>query len=188
LSERSAQDDDGPALPPAAFDSDPEAAAPPHAPAPADGGTGGTGATGDVPPGFVPTRMGGEFVRTNGPLYLRTVDGRAQLGFRVERRHTNPAGTCHGGMLASFCDMLLPVCAHQQAEVVARRFLPTVGLQVDFLAPTPLGAWVQGEGEVLRTTATLVFVQGLVTADGVPVARTSGIFKIGPVFDRSARG
>jgi acyl-coenzyme A thioesterase PaaI-like protein len=43
---------------------------------------------------------------------------------------------------------------------------------------------VQGEAEVLRTTASLVFVQGLVHADGTPVARASGLFKVGPVFQR----
>jgi uncharacterized protein (TIGR00369 family) len=137
-----------------------------------------------VPAGFAAMRMGGDFIRANGPLYLRTADGRAQLGFRVERRHTNPAGICHGGMMASFCDMLLPVCAHHQVDAVAKRFLPTISLQIDFLAPTPLGAWVQGEAEVLRTTASLVFVQGLVHADGTPVARASGLFKGGPVFQR----
>jgi len=135
-----------------------------------------------VPEGFRPLPMGGDFIHVNGPLYLRREGGRAQLGFRVEPRHTNPAGICHGGMMASFCDMLLPVCAHQQASALAQRFLPTVSLQVDYLAPSPLGAWVQGEAEVLRSTATLVFVQGLVSADGQPVARASGIFKIGPVF------
>jgi hypothetical protein len=35
---------------------------------------------------------------------------------------------------------------------------------------------------VLRTTRTMVFAQGLVTADGVPVARASGIMKIGQPF------
>jgi uncharacterized protein (TIGR00369 family) len=136
-----------------------------------------------VPEGFRPARaLGGEFIRANGPLYVRKHEGRLQLGFRVEPRHTNPAGICHGGMMASFCDMLLPICAHHQSEAVANRFLPTVSLQLDYLAPSPEGAWVQGEAEVLRATRSLVFVQGLVTADGEPVARASGVFKIGPVF------
>lgn len=148
-----------------------------------------------APEGFRPVALGGEYMRVNGPLYLRLLDPapgqaadarRAQLGFRVEPRHTNPAGICHGGMMASFCDMLLPVCAHHQSAALARRFLPTISLQVDYLAPSPLGAWVQGEAEVLRVTATLAFLQGLVTADGTPVARASGIFKIGQVFERPA--
>lgn len=135
-----------------------------------------------VPEGFVPVSMGGEYIAANGPLYLRKLGAIAQLGFRVEPRHTNPAGICHGGMMASFCDMLLPICAHHQSAEVARRFLPTISLQVDYLAPTPLGAWVQGEAQVLRATRSVVFIQGLVTADDTPVARASGVFKIGPVF------
>ena len=46
-----------------------------------------------------------------------------------------------------------------------------------------LGAWVQGEAQVLRVAKTMAFMQGLVTADGVNVARVSGVFKIGPAFD-----
>jgi len=136
----------------------------------------------DIPPGFKPIPVGGEFIAHNGPFYLRHEGGQVQMGFRVERRHTNPMGNCHGGMLATFCDMLLPICTHRLRPEIGRRFLPTINLQIDYLAPAPLGAWVQGEAQVLRVTRSLVFAQGLVTADGVPAQRTSGIFKIGPEF------
>jgi uncharacterized protein (TIGR00369 family) len=138
----------------------------------------------DVPSGFVPLAIGGEFMAVNGPLYVRLVEGRAQLGFRVLPRHTNPMDNCHGGMLASFGDMLLPVCVHRQSAEVGQRFLPTISLQIDYLAPAPLGAWVQGEADVLRVTRTMVFAQGLAQADGTPVMRVSGIFKIGQPFNR----
>ena len=71
---------------------------------------------------------------------------------------------------------------HRKSSEVGQRFLPTVSLQLDYLAPSPLGAWVQGEGQVLRVTRSMVFVQGLVSADGVPAVRCSGVFKIGPPF------
>lgn len=130
------------------------------------------------PEGFERCTPGGEFIAVNGPLFMRMHDGVFQLGFRVEPRHTNPMGICHGGMTASFCDMLLPMAAHRH-PAVGFRFLPTISLQIDYLATVPLGAWVQGEGQVLRTTRSLVFAQGLVQADGTPVARVSGIFKLG---------
>lgn len=138
----------------------------------------------DAPTGFVPLAIGGEFMAVNGPLYVRLVEGRAQLGFRVLPRHTNPMDNCHGGMLASFGDMLLPVCVHRQSAEVGQRFLPTISLQIDYLAPARLGAWVQGEADVLRVTRTMVFAQGLAQADGTPVMRVSGIFKIGQPFNR----
>jgi len=133
-----------------------------------------------IPEGFRARHFGDGFIGVNGPLYARRVDGGLQLGFRVEERHCNPMGICHGGMMATFCDMLLPISAHVLSDTLGRRFLPTINLQVDFLAGTPLGAWVQGEAQLLRATQSLVFMQGLVQADGVSVARVSGIFKIGP--------
>ena len=133
----------------------------------------------DIPEGFRPLPIGGEFIAHNGPFYLRHQGEGVLLGFRVEARHTNPMGICHGGMLASFADMLLPVTIHRRASEAGRRFLPTISLQLDYLAPAPLGAWVQGEAQVLRTTHTMVFAHGLVSADGTPALRVSGIFKLG---------
>jgi uncharacterized protein (TIGR00369 family) len=137
----------------------------------------------EIPDGFKPLAIGGDFMAANGPLYVRLADGRAQLAFRVLQRHTNPLNNCHGGMLASFADMLLPVCIHRQSEI-GQRFLPTISLQIDYLAPAPLGAWVQGEADVLRVTRTMVFAQGVARVDSSPVIRVSGIFKIGQPFNR----
>lgn len=134
----------------------------------------------DIPPGFERIKAGGPFMGVNGPLYLLHQGDVVKLGFRVQKRHVNPMGNLHGGMMASFCDMLIPLSVHRKSAEVGVRFLPTISLQIDYLAPAPLGCWVEGTADVLRATRRLVFVQGLVTADGVPCARTSGVFKIGP--------
>ena len=114
--------------------------------------TGGPGH--DVPPGYRPVDAGGGFIAANGPLYLLHEGKAVKVGFRVEPRHCNPMGVCHGGMLASFCDMLLPLSVHRKSAEVGQRFLPTVSLQLDYLAPVPLGAWVEGECEGLKVTRT----------------------------------
>ena len=133
------------------------------------------------PPGFRAVRVGGNFIAHNGPLFARLVEGRVQLGFRVEPRHVNPLGNCHGGMLATLADMVIP-CAAMYRSDQERRFLPTISLQVDYMGAAPLGAWVQGEGEVLRTTRNMLFGQALVSADGQPALRVSGIFKQGALI------
>jgi uncharacterized protein (TIGR00369 family) len=138
----------------------------------------------DIPPGFRPYPIGGEFIHVNGPFFLRHEGAEVLMGFRVEPRHCNPLQICHGGMLATFADMLLPITVHRKSATLNRRFLPTINLQIDYLAPAPLGAWVQGEGQVLRETRSIVFVQGMATADGVPCMRVSGIFKIGAEVPR----
>src|SRR5947209_8716425 len=135
-----------------------------------------------APSGFKPLQLAGDFISANGPLWFYHHCEDERLGFRVEKRHTNPMGICHGGMLASFCDMLLPISIHRKSREVGLRFLPTINLQLDYLAPAPLGAWVEGSAEVLRVTRALVFAQGLASADGTPCTRVSGIFKIGPPF------
>jgi uncharacterized protein (TIGR00369 family) len=135
-------------------------------------------ATPNIPEGFHPVKVGGLFIFHNGPLYGKWTGHRLQLGFRVEERHTNPLKICHGGMLATFADMLIP-CASMYQNDMERRFLPTISLQIDYMGAAPLGAWIQGEADVLRTTRNMLFGQGLVTADGEPALRVSGIFKMG---------
>lgn len=140
-----------------------------------------------IPPGFVAlTESGGPYMRHNGPLYMLRQGDLIKFGFRVELRHVNPMNILHGGMMASFCDMLLPLSVHTKSAEVVDRFLPTISLQIDYLAAAALGAWVEGQAEPLRVTRSLVFAQGLVTADGIPCARTSGVFKIGPALSSMA--
>jgi uncharacterized protein (TIGR00369 family) len=135
----------------------------------------------NIPDGFRAVKVGGHFIAHNGPLYGKWDGKRLLLGFRVEERHTNPLKICHGGMMATFADMLIPCAAMYQHEM-ERRFLPTISLQMDYMGASALGAWVQGEGEVLKTTRNMLFGQGLVTADGQPVLRVSGIFKMGQLI------
>lgn len=135
----------------------------------------------NIPEGFRAVQVGGAFIAHNGPLYGKWDGKRLLLGFRVEERHTNPLKICHGGMMATFADMLIPCAAMYQHEM-ERRFLPTISLQMDYMGASALGAWVQGEGDVLKTTRNMLFGQGLVTADGQPVLRVSGIFKMGQLI------
>lgn len=134
--------------------------------------------------GYQVAPVGGEFALRNGPFYARWHEERFELAFRVDSRHANPGNSCHGGMLSLFADILISTAAKYQAEV-GRQFLPTISLQLDFLAPAPLGSWVTGKADILKVTKNLLFTQGLVWADGVPVIRASGVFRRGPVLHDS---
>jgi uncharacterized protein (TIGR00369 family) len=131
----------------------------------------------DIPEGFAPFKIAMGFLESNGPLYGKWDGERLLLGFRVEMRHCNPGRVAHGGMLATFADMLLPIAARFQSKV-DMGFLPTVNLSCDYLAPAPLGSWVEGRAEPIKLTRNLLFAQGIATADGEPVLRANGIFKI----------
>ena len=131
-----------------------------------------------IPTGFFIAAAGSGFASRNATFYGQWANERLLLGFRVGEQHSNLGGVLHGGMLATFADTFLPYAAMYQA-LGGRRFLPTISLQIDYLAPAAIGAWVQGEAEVLRMTRNMVFMQGMITADEEPIARVSGIFKLG---------
>ncbi len=133
----------------------------------------------DIPEGWGKLPFDTGFIGVNGPLFVRHDGETLRLGFHVEERHCNPMGMCHGGWLASFADMQLPFGARAQAGLVMR-FLPTISLSIDYLAPAKLGAWVEGRTEVLKRTQRLVFAQMTATADGEICIRANGTFKIGP--------
>src|SRR3954469_12855569 len=131
----------------------------------------------EIPAGFAPLRLSMGLLEAVGPLYGKWADDRLVLGFRVERRHCNPGQVAHGGMLATFADMLLPIAARFQSKAELG-FLPTMNLTCDYLAPAPLGSWVEGRADLVKTTRNLLFAQGVATADRLPVLRANGIFKI----------
>jgi uncharacterized protein (TIGR00369 family) len=135
---------------------------------------------GDAPPeGFVrlPLPDRDSFTAHVGPFYARFEGEALVIGFRVQQRHSNPAGICHGGAMMSFADVFMAVAASVQGRMEAS-FLPTINLSGDFLAPTPIGAWVEGRTDLLRTTKRFIFAQGIATADGEKVLRASGVFSI----------
>jgi uncharacterized protein (TIGR00369 family) len=131
----------------------------------------------NIPAGFAPLRLSMGLLGVLGPLYGKWSDDHLVLGFRVEERHCNPGNVAHGGMLATFADMLLPFAARLQGPD-DMGFLPTVSLTCDYLAPAPLGSWVEGTAGAVKVTRNLLFAQGMAYADGEPALRANGIFKI----------
>jgi len=124
-----------------------------------------------------------------GPFWVKPEGEGIAYGFRVELRHCNPIELCHGGMLTAFADIVLTGGLNHVARL--SRFLTTVTLTTDFIAPARLGAWLEARPELLKVTRSTVFGQCLVLAAGAPVLRASGTFRHGgepdPRFDRVRR-
>lgn len=133
-----------------------------------------------VPAGFIefPFDADEHFLGLTGPLYVKRDDTKLVLGLRVEKRHCNIAGICHGGMLMTFADMQLGIGARFESEHGVG-FSPTVSMTADFLSPAANGAWIEGRTDLLRSTRNFLFCQCIVTANGAPVMRASGIMKLG---------
>jgi uncharacterized protein (TIGR00369 family) len=110
-----------------------------------------------------------------GPLWTKREDESWAYGVLATAAHTNPAGIVHGGMLTTLADMLLVLGASAQTGL--SRYMVTVNLSCDFIAPAMEGSWIEGRLKVLRSTRSLVFCQGSLEADGALVLRLSGIAK-----------
>ncbi len=131
---------------------------------------------GGIPEGFLPRRAGGPFLEPIGPIYLHPGEGGSRFGIRLERRHCNNQSVAHGGMLATFADLVLGIGGVEQAGTPGG--FVTVSLVTDYLAGAPLGAWLECRPVLLRRTARLMFVEGRFEADGAAVLRASGVFSL----------
>lgn len=135
----------------------------------------------DIPEGFEldqriqPHSFGGLV----GPFYSRRQGDEISLGLRIEERHCNSRGTCHGGLLATLADMALGyACALAGATDGGKRNFVTVDLSIQYLASTQPGDWVQSEVAVLSPGSRTASATGHLLANGNPVARISANFRL----------
>jgi uncharacterized protein (TIGR00369 family) len=135
------------------------------------------------PPSFKPLRMAdaGGYIGANGPYYWqRSDDGRVLYGFVGDARHANPNGVLHGGAIIGFLDTVIGrLIVHETGRNCA-----TIALDTRFVAPAPIGSWIEARIQLSKTTASMAFVDAQVTADGQLVVTASAIFRL---FSGSAR-
>ena len=135
----------------------------------------------DIPEGFEldqriqPNTFGGLV----GPFYSRRQGNEISLGLRIEGRHCNSRGTCHGGLLATLADMALGyACALAGDADGGKRNFVTVDLSIQYLASTQPGDWVQSEVTVLSPGSRTASATGHLLANGNLVARISANFRM----------
>jgi len=140
------------------------------------------------PPGF--TRLNFAGVAFNvliGPIYVKLAGKDATLGFRVQQAHCNPAGMLHGGMMMTMADMASGFVVGFKAGI--DKFMPTINMTFDFVAPGKAGDWIDCTGEVVKVTRSMAFATVALNAGSNQLLRASCIMKIpsgdGLKFDRA---
>lgn len=110
-----------------------------------------------------------------GPFYSRRRDdGSVVCAFIAEARHMNAGGFMHGGCLMSFADFAL-FCIG--AEAIRGGHAVTASMNSDFVDAARIGERIEATGEVIRGGRSLVFIRGLVSAEGRSVMSFSGVLK-----------
>jgi uncharacterized protein (TIGR00369 family) len=130
----------------------------------------------DIPEGFEPHSRMSPLTDPWEPIYSRRTADAVIIGLRLATPHTNSRGLIHGGLIASLADIAMGHSCGVKLGGGAR--LVTVGLAVDFTGTAQIGQWLSVESQVIKTGGTLCFVQSLVTADGVVIARANGTFRV----------
>ena len=131
----------------------------------------------DAPENFRPVQVPGLFLEVNGPLHGHLDGNNLRLGLRIEDRHCNASGYCHGGTMMMLADVQMGIGTMFHSRVY--NFMPTMHMSTDFAAPVRAGDWLVGETRVTRMTRNMAFSSCILSVDGEPVVRASGVNKRG---------
>jgi len=126
----------------------------------------------EAPPGWAYFDVRGHFGDHAGPFCYRK-DGPG-VGFWSRPHHGNLQGMIHGGMLLTLADNALFNITW--CEIGKFRGV-TIFLNSQFVAPGPVGKFIEATGEVVRAGGSLVFVRGRVLCEGETLLAFDGGLK-----------
>ena len=116
------------------------------------------------------------------PVWMRGAGDELEVGLLAEPRHCNThIGTVHGGALMTFADIALGC---RVGEALGHSRCVTLQLQLQFVSTGKSGELIVCRPELVRATAQVLFMRGLISAGGRTVASAEGMWK---VLDRKPR-
>lgn len=118
---------------------------------------------------------GDPFEDLAGTFYFKIEDdGRPVCAFRAERKHLNGGGFLHGGCVMTFADFSLFVIAR---DVIDGSSTVTATFNCELVGTAFEGDLVECRGEVVKAGRSMVFVRGMISSKGEPLASFSSVLK-----------
>lgn len=128
-----------------------------------------------MPAGFRPIPRLSPFNALVGPLYARRPRGKPLVvGLRIDEKHLNSRGICHGGVLATLADLSLGYAMHAQAG--GKGGFVTAHLDVDYVGAARAGDWIESRVDIQRIGTRLAFASCYLVALERRIVRASAIF------------
>ena len=131
-----------------------------------------------IPEGFHrverPTRN--PFNELVGPFYERRRGEEVSLGVRIEERHLNSRGFCHGGLLATLADLALGYAMLAAAKGLTN--FVTVHLSVDYVDAAREGDWIESQVDIQRIASKLAFANCYLLSGERRIVHASAIFAL----------
>jgi len=128
----------------------------------------------EIPEGFRVIPRLSPFNALVGPLYERRNGDDLAVGLRIEAKHSNSRGICHGGVLATLADLALGYA--MLAKTGGKGGFVTAHLAVDYAGAARIGDWIESAVEVQRMGARLAFANCYLLSGGQRIVRASAIF------------
>ncbi|WP_422020861.1 PaaI family thioesterase [Pyruvatibacter mobilis] len=132
-----------------------------------------------IPDGWTPihTFEYDTFEKLAGPIYKpqQKTEGEQRYGFLVEKRHCNPYGMLHGGMLSTVADTLLGSVVYHATGGVP---IATIYLNTEFIGAAREGDWVEGVATLRKKGRRVVFTQGEFHVGDKLIASSAGAWAI----------
>jgi acyl-coenzyme A thioesterase PaaI-like protein len=91
--------------------------------------------------------------------------------FFVKQDHQGPPGYAHGGVIAAALDEAMSLLVHGEGQMAL-----TGRLEIDLLAPAPVGAFVEVRAELEGSEGRRLLLTAGASVDGGEVARARGTF------------
>ncbi|NWG70156.1 MAG: PaaI family thioesterase [Parvularculaceae bacterium] len=127
-----------------------------------------------APEGWAIQSMKGNFAWHAGPFYFREAGPTPGVAFFSEPHHANKADSIHGGALLTLADMsLFDICHRKLGAFKA----VTITLNTEFLAPAPIGVFIEATGEMTGGGRKLLIARGIVSTGGQPLVSFSGTLR-----------
>jgi uncharacterized protein (TIGR00369 family) len=127
-----------------------------------------------IPEGYRAIERLSPFNALVGPLYERRDGEAVSIALRIEQKHTNSRGVCHGGVLATLADLALGYA--MLARSGDKGSFVTAHLAVDYAGAARTDDWVHSQVEIQRVGARLAFANCYLVCAGKPIVRASAIF------------
>lgn len=125
-------------------------------------------------PGFTPHLRTSPLTDPWEPIYSRRNEDGVAIGLWLFAAHCNSRGFVHGGLIAALADNAMGLSYVAFAPEASGAV--TIGLQIDYAASAKIGQWLEVTPRILRAGRRVGFVDALVTADDILVARASATF------------
>jgi uncharacterized protein (TIGR00369 family) len=102
----------------------------------------------------------------------RRPEGGVEGRFFVKQDHQGPPGYAHGGVIATALDEAMSLLVHQRGQLAL-----TARLELDLLAPAPVGAYVLVKADVSEVEGRRIELEAVASdEDGKALGKARGTF------------